>query len=546
MKTTSTLDYMYKHNNSLKINIKKILVIFLLLSNIRIQNLNILVLSQNLGGISNVTNLTKDKLNRVPNENYQKFLDELQKIKDNKNPDVIILGVQEIIELKPKALIVESEGSFLQKGKRFLGLQSTARINTENHNVNIIHILEKIFLKNDYVIHNNSNITMSTFVIIKKDLVSNVFPYKNINFNGLGVSNYEFNEGFWGQKGGSITLIEVTTNDDKKHKFLHVNSHLDSAEPNERYKQFLALLKATKGFVDEKNVQDYIVFFSGDLNSRVTNQEKDEIKNLKDEHPNKKEPEIYKDNVNRDLEEYKKYLKMEEIKNIFEFEEEIINFLPTYKLNIGQDECWEASNFENCYMISGKSKYAYTDRIFYSLGGQQKLEVESYDVINSKMFSDHLTVQGSFKSYFENDQEKEDFFETPNTNYQLNGIFHTQNKNEEEKIVDNSEEDEIEEVESVDNSEEDEIEEVESVENIDYSEIEIEVVDNFEEKEDFFEENEPVKMLKLIEYENILELTEANSQYFNNVYEIREKYEISDIKEAFTKVYNIFKITIDK
>ena len=226
----------------------------------------------------------------------------------------------------------------------------------------------------------------------------------------------------------------------KKYFIVSLNVHLESKDEDKRKRQFKKLLELSRK-IFEFRIYDFTVFFSGDANSRLTEDEKLLLENIKIEKKNKIEikNEINKsgefdinkiekeDSLKEDLLQIKDYisfsLEKEEFRNfisLYNFEENLINFQPTYKLNFDHDlNCYEEINFIECY-----EKIAYTDRIFFfSTLKENNFFSGKYDIIKSKMVSDHLTVFGIFFI------EEKDIFTRENINLEINFEINRLSKN---------------------------------------------------------------------------------------------------------------------
>ena len=360
-------------------------------------NLEVLVLTQNQGGIINL--IQKDKSLESKLTNYFKILQEKVSLQ---NPDVIIYGIQELIELKPEVLIKKDLINFLTNMTGF----ADKDLDTVGENEAFKKMLE-INLPN-YTVYFNSNLSMSTFILIKNEngLVFGSFEkLKVVNKNGIFTTK-EFNQGFWGQKGGIICLLEVSKGKDF-FKIISVNTHLDSSSSERRKSQFLELLQETKNVVDQNGIENYSIFFAGDMNSRLGDEE---IKILKENHEEKyhvvQEYMNYRNNDKNFYlkEEFSAYLRE---RNIFHMEEFKILFQPTYKLIFKTNlDCWLSENFDNCYKKKDtKKSFAYTDRIFY-YSKNQILSCKDYVILETPMISDHFTVSGNFSIFIKNNELK--------------------------------------------------------------------------------------------------------------------------------------------
>ena len=380
-------------------NLKIFLFIILLLSKMK-KSLKVFVLTQNQGGlIKNLSNNEKIK------ENFDNFKEKLFLKISEKDPDVIIYGIQELIELKPLALFSKDKKNGIQN---FAGL-ATSDLSTERECKIFKNILKEIFPL--YNIKYNPNLSMVTYVLVKKNLEFKLKILKAVNQNGL-FKKSNFNHGFWGQKGGIISLIEIFSKTEKIFfKLISINAHLDSKSPEQRFNQYQNLLSETKKIVDGK-IENYTIFFSGDMNSRLTPNEKLLLKNetninfnnlvskykLLFENNQRKNLELQIDDQYEHFEEFTNYLNLKEI---YKMEEKFISFPPTYKLNFKTGKnCWMENFYEICYKKKNKLVFGYTDRIFYFKTKNQEIslndDIDNYNILLSQLISDHHTVFAFF------------------------------------------------------------------------------------------------------------------------------------------------------
>ena len=368
--------------------------LFVLISMLKLtKTLNVLVFTQNQGGL--IKNLSKNT--QIAN-NFDDFKAKLNEKIQQKNPDVIIYGIQELIELKPFELFGKDKVNVL---RNFAGLA----IN-DLSTVSECEFFKNILIQNFplYEIKYNPNLSMVTYVLVKKEnFTFKLKILKAVNQNGVFKKN-NFNHGFWGQKGGIISFIEIFSVAESKYfKLISINSHLDSSDPAQRFIQYKTLLTETKNIVDGAGIKNFQIFFSGDMNSRLSSIEKEHLTennsvskyiNLFKIDQNNK---ITNGNFYQPLEEFTNHLNNQEI-NLYKMEEHPVNFPPTYKLDFKKGiNCWEEESFENCYKKKkNKIVYAYTDRIFYYTEPNQIISSEDYNILNSQLVSDHHTVYGFF------------------------------------------------------------------------------------------------------------------------------------------------------
>ena len=372
----------------------KVILLIILLSKIK-SSLKVLVLTQNQGGL-----IKKLKKNEKIKKNFENFKEKLFLKISEKDPDVIIYGIQELIELKPLALFFKDKKNGIQN---FAGL-AKSDLNTEKECKIFKNILKQIFPL--YKIKYNANLSMVTFVLVKKSLEFKLKILKAVNENGLFTKN-NFNHGYWGQKGGIISLIEIfSQNKQIYYKLISINAHLDSKSSKKRFLQYKNLLLETKKIIDKK-IKNYTIFFSGDMNSRLTENEEILLKNenfyyLVGKYKNlfeKNQKKKYDLGIYEYFEEFSNYLNL---KKIYKMKEKFINFPPTYKLNFKNGKnCEMENNYENCYKKKDKLIFSYTDRIFYFTTPNQEISLnndkENYNILYTELISDHHPVFGFFE-----------------------------------------------------------------------------------------------------------------------------------------------------
>ena len=385
---------------------KKIFIILIILTSIT-PNLKVLVFTQNQGGL---INKLKKKITNL-SSNFLDFKKKFQSKVLEKNADVIIYTIQELIELKPLALFSKDKTHGIQN---FAGL-AKKNLNTEKECNYLKKILKEMFPL--YKIKYNSNLSMVTFVLVKKNIDFKIKTLKAVNENGK-FKKFNFNHGFWGQKGGLISLIEVNFGNEY-FKLISINAHLDSKSSDVRFRQYVNLLENTRNIVEGK-IENYSIFFSGDMNSRLSQVEKDLIrKNFKEDTFVEKYGNLVENffRSNLDFQFDNRYDKFEEfnnylnLKQIYHMEEEMILFPPTYKLKFKKGmNCWLKNFYKNCY-DDKKLNFAYTDRIFYFTTSNQVFSpmspTEDYNILLSQLISDHHTVFGFFEISIVNEEIKD-------------------------------------------------------------------------------------------------------------------------------------------
>ena len=285
--------------------------------------LKVLILTYNISGLN-------------PESNINDLEEIFQKIK-KKNPDLVILGFQELMELKIsyknlKSMVKPDE--LVQKWS-FLFLEKLSEYN---------------------IFHQQNMLGLQTFILVHK---KNNKPFlKDFDQIKIGVMNL-------GTKGATFTVIEI--NDIYLEFF---NIHLSAGYGDEARKNRKDDLNAILNFKKEnlflKNI-DYSFIF-GDSNFKV-NASKQEIIN------------VFRQKMNcyrffSDREEGNFYLD----NNNFEYKESEIEFPPTYKYN----------HKKQCFHDSERTP-SWTDRIFYNSKLGNKIDILEYDYIRI-FISDHFPV----------------------------------------------------------------------------------------------------------------------------------------------------------
>ena len=181
---------------------KIIIKLFLILKILKTSNtLKILILTQNQAGLIKKLILNPNKKSQIQKnfKNYEKSIKE--KI-DQENPDLIIYNIQEIIELKAKAISLQVK-SLTKMLFNFAGISNSKSLDVKLENEIFKKILIKLFPL--YNIKFVSNISMSSFFLFKKEILGfKILENYNFNENGGLASTLGFNNGFWGHKGGQV------------------------------------------------------------------------------------------------------------------------------------------------------------------------------------------------------------------------------------------------------------------------------------------------------------------------------------------------------
>lgn len=367
-------------------NIIKISLLITVFS--QITPINVTVFTQNQGGIIGLSKKNSGLKNKL-----DAYFEDLVNHVKNYGSEMVIYGIQELVELKFFELVSKDYGHAFNN---MFG-NANEGLNTEGE----CTIMQK-FLEN-YFPHFNvfyfPNYSMATFLMVKKNMVdlTKFEVLENFNQNGK-FQEKQFNKGFWGQKGGTICLIEFIYKR-KLFRIIHINSHLDSSSPSARQNQYQTLLNITLEKIQQNNFDYYSILFSGDFNSRLTQQEKDFLKSEHDRSTNLVKDYIKLRYTNQDFynsEEFSQYNQFISSENII-MQEFQITFQPTYKLDFNSNlKCYLSENYENCYKKKKNNPiFAYTDRIFY-YSYSQNLSIYEYNIIQSLLVSDHFTVFGVF------------------------------------------------------------------------------------------------------------------------------------------------------
>lgn len=345
--------------------------------------LKVLNITQNQGGLMDLTSKSPEL-----QKNYNKFLTKLTTQIKTENPDIILLQIQELIELKFKFITKTAFNTNILNL-----LNASENLPTEAQCEKLLKIISSAFKKNNlnYNLGFNLNISMLTIFIIKKNLSFKMQKISAVNKNGGG-SQAGFNFGFWGHKGGLITLFSVfDQSDGKVFNVVSVNVHFDAESQGVRRGQFEMLFEEVGRVVGA--IQDYFVFFAGDFNSRFTVEEVRSVKGKSVEEAVGIIRESVFDQGNF-TEEFKKLISEE----FQEFKEMQIGFLPTFKLDFKNNydtKCYKEENFEKCY--TKPKKLNYTDRVFYSVKGKVSITELEYDIYPTSLISDHHTVFAIFE-----------------------------------------------------------------------------------------------------------------------------------------------------
>lgn len=271
-------------------------------------------------------------------------------INKDKSPDIIIIGLQEIIELKAKSLI-------FQRTKTRKDRKDTWKLHFESALYGKYELVSSLDL-----------VGMFLFCFVTKDKAVNI---ENVQSQKIKTGF----KGVLGNKGYCIISIHYNG-----HNFAFVNGHFMSGESNEknegRLKEIHDLLQNEHNKDMLPVVDHHYYFLIGDFNFRVelTPEECNEL--------------IRKKDIDKIIQSEQ----FSQSKTKFPFKEGEISFLPTYKLGTSINE----------YNL--KKTPSYCDRIFYKGIKEDTIKQVIYSSINYYCNSDHLPVCSLFHIDLNNDK----------------------------------------------------------------------------------------------------------------------------------------------
>ena len=328
----------YQRNNSDRININ---------AHTNSSKVKIMCITWNIAGIScnvdyNITKLFTENIFYYKNE----------------PPDIIVVGIQEIIKLSITSI---------------LSIVSNQE-NVITWTTNIINTISKVFKGNEYYqLKCMDLVGIYLLVLVKKSLRKNVSLIDS-NTTKTGVYGTMGNKGFF-----TLTLKCF----DSLISFGSGHFEAGQSKNEDRISTLIQLLNKSVNINDVeftfKDIDFWIIL--GDLNFRIDLSYEDAISLIKD----KKYDVLYSlDQFNTSRENYpflKEYIKEREI-----------NFEPTYKYVKGSNEY--------AYDEDKVRVPAWTDRIFYCKN--KNIKMLTYDTIKSIKYSDHRPVVGTFLVNCEN------------------------------------------------------------------------------------------------------------------------------------------------
>ena len=367
----------YQRNNSDKININV---------HTNSSKVKVMCITWNIAGIScnvdyNITKLFTENIFYYKNE----------------PPDIIVVGIQEIIKLSITSI---------------LSIVSNQE-NVITWTTNIINTISKVFKGIEYYqLKCMDLVGIYLLVLVKKTLRKNISLIDS-NTTKTGVYGTMGNKGFF-----TLTLKCF----DSLISFGSGHFEAGQSKNEDRISTLIQLLNKSININDVeftfKDVDFWIIL--GDLNFRIDLSYEDAISLIKD----KKYDVLYGlDQFNTSKENYpflKEYIKEREI-----------NFEPTYKYVKGSNEY--------AYDEDKVRVPAWTDRIFYCKNNNIKML--TYDTIKSIRYSDHRPVVGNFLIRCENKnndnniniklpkENKNDliYAEKENNNYEKKNIINKEN-----------------------------------------------------------------------------------------------------------------------
>ncbi len=328
----------YQINNSDRININ---------AHTNSSKVKIMCITWNIAGIScnvdyNITKLFTENIFYYKNE----------------PPDIIVVGIQEIIKLSITSI---------------LSIVSNQE-NVITWTTNIINTISKVFKGIEYYqLKCMDLVGIYLLVLVKKSLRKNVSLIDS-NTTKTGVYGTMGNKGFF-----TLTLKCF----DSLISFGSGHFEAGQSKNEDRISTLIQLLNKSININDVefsfKDIDFWIIL--GDLNFRIDLSYEDAISLIKD----KKYDVLYSlDQFNTSRENYpflKEYIKEREI-----------NFEPTYKYVKGSNEY--------AYDEDKVRVPAWTDRIFYCKN--KNIKMLTYDTIKSIKYSDHRPVVGTFLVNCEN------------------------------------------------------------------------------------------------------------------------------------------------
>lgn len=291
------------------------------------------------------------------------------------NPDIFVIGFQEVVELNA-SMILKNDGSVGQYWTK--EVERTIKANTND---------EYVLLRSEFM----SSILLLLFV--KSKHVPKITEVE-------GKSKKTGLVGMAGNKGTVAIRLNISST-----TFCFVNSHLASGlnSIEDRNNDFISSWNGIR-FSRNRYIEHHDnIIWLGDLNYRIA-------------YPNESARSlINKNELSKLLEKDQLVYQMKRIKEFKIFKESEIEFPPTYKFDKYSDE----------YDTSEKQRVpAWTDRILFK---GKNLNSITYDYISMIKFSDHRPVYNIFNSEIKiiDEDIKDDISNNIKKNYKSN----TKNKN---------------------------------------------------------------------------------------------------------------------
>ena len=231
----------------------------------------------------------------------------------------------------------------------------------------------------------NDNLKYGKTFVFNKNINQNLNEHKE-NINNIEEKEEEKNDKKLNDNLDLNELKEIESEKDENEKNILMENHNDKDIEIKMPELFEDKQNMTINSIisnnpeiktKEKTMDDYdFVILSGDLNYRIDFKITDDINEL----IKQKNPEIFwdKDQLTK------------EIKRENEFQEGIINFMPTYKYKDNSDE------------YDYERKPGWTDRILYKSKKNYDIMLCKYNCIKEVYLSDHKPVYAVFKINFKN------------------------------------------------------------------------------------------------------------------------------------------------
>ena len=326
--------------------------------------LNLLVLTFNLAGAS-----IKNSNGEIINYDITELFTNNILYKNNIAPDIIAIGLQEIIKLEVGNILL------MQNSK-----------NVEYWQNKFINTIKRIYPNEDYILIKELDLVgILMLVLIKSKYNKNVRIINNIIIkNGM--------MGSLGNKGNVILILKIF-----ESIVIFCSGHYTSG--HSKNKERLKILdQVLNTEIKYNNIissfKDFDIWFIfGDLNFRINYDYENTIQLCQNK------------NIELLLNADQFNLSKIDNRKLDIIDEGLINFLPTYKYN---------KNNNNFAFEPNKMRVpSYCDRIFYKNNFKENhpsIILKQYDSISNVQFSDHRCVFGVFEIYckvfYKNEKEK--------------------------------------------------------------------------------------------------------------------------------------------